>query len=74
MATCKDCLHNPICSVDNDRHFMLIGCVNVETSCINFTNRAKYMDRCEDCTHRDDPVTCSMWIKQGLCHRGMGVN
>ena len=30
------------------------------------------MATCKDCTHRDDPVVCPMWIKQGLCYRGWG--
>lgn len=74
MATCKDCLHHLVCSVDrnNVNYFMLIGCVNVETNCINFT--AKSIDKCEDCAHRDDPVICPMWINKGLCYRGMGGN
>jgi hypothetical protein len=72
MATCKDCLHFEVCV---HRYEELCKGTKVEDllhNCTKFKDRNKYIDvdRCEDCTHRDNPVTCPMWIKQGLCYRG----
>ena len=55
MATCKDCIHHKACSADrkNDNYFMLIGCVNVETNCIDFVGKSHFVEvvRCKDCKH-----------------------
>lgn len=70
MAVCKDCLHFEICT---DRYETLCKGTKVEDlihDCTKFKDRAKYTDRCKDCTHRGDPVVCPMWINQGLCYRG----
>lgn len=46
MATCKDCIHHKVCSADrkNDKYFMLIGCVNVETNCIDFVGKSHFVE------------------------------
>ena len=53
MATCKDCLHHKACSADNENYFMLIGCVNVESNCIDFVDKSNFVEvvRCKDCKH-----------------------
>ena len=73
MAICKDCLHNEVCKYGENRSN---GGYCTGEKCKQFKDRAKYidMDKCQDCTHYGDPVTCPMWINKGLCYRGMGGN
>lgn len=60
MASCKDCIHNVICSADayfKERE-------GAETACIHFKNKADFVEvvRCKDCKHKVDfmcRVMCS---------------
>ena len=75
MHNCDTCVHRRGIISENGFHFVCGLHWRSARNCIlgkknHYVEIPKEVDKCQDCAHRDDPVTCPMWIKQGLCYRG----
>ena len=78
MHDCARCIHRRGIISENGFHYVCGLSWQAARNCI-LGKKQHYVeipnvDKCEDCTQRDDPVGCPMWINQGLCYRGMGGN
>ena len=75
---CEKCINHRGIISENGFHYICGLHWRSARNCIlgkkNHYTELPKVDRCQDCTHREDPTTCPMWIKQGLCYRGMGGN